>query len=120
VLADVELLRDHSAITELTHQHSDAVMGCAAAAIRAGSPDRALPRLRELCERDPFHEAAHAQLMIALAATGQQAAALGAFGILRRRLRDELGIYPGPEVAHVHTQILRQQLGSLYQHAESR
>jgi DNA-binding SARP family transcriptional activator/transcriptional regulator with XRE-family HTH domain len=112
VLADVELLRDHPAVAELAHRHSDAVLGYAETAIRAGLPHRALPRLRALCGRDPFHEAAHARLMIALAVTGQQAAALDAFSKLRHRLRDELGIGPGPELVRVHVQILRQQFRS--------
>jgi DNA-binding SARP family transcriptional activator len=78
----------------------------AAAARRAG---RALPPLRALCAREPFNEQAHAILMTALAATGQQAAAIGVFSELRRRLDRELGIRPGPQVAAAHLRILRQQ-----------
>jgi DNA-binding SARP family transcriptional activator/DNA-binding XRE family transcriptional regulator len=110
VLADIEQLRDHPAAIELAHRHAQVVMSHAEAAIRAAVPHRALRRLRDLCARDPFHEAAHAQLMIALAATGQQAAALEAFGRLRYRLRTELGISPGPGLSEAHAQILRQEL----------
>jgi DNA-binding SARP family transcriptional activator len=48
--------------------------------------------------------------MIALAATGQHAAALDAFGQVRRRLREELGMPPGPELAAAHLRVLRQQV----------
>jgi DNA-binding SARP family transcriptional activator len=48
--------------------------------------------------------------MIALAATGQHASALDAFGQVRRRLREELGMPPGPELAAAHLRVLRQQV----------
>jgi DNA-binding SARP family transcriptional activator len=49
--------------------------------------------------------------MTALAATGQQAAAVQVFWQLRCRLDSELGIRPGPQVAAVHVRILRQRAG---------
>jgi DNA-binding SARP family transcriptional activator/transcriptional regulator with XRE-family HTH domain len=108
VLADIDLLRDNPAATEWAHRRSDVVVRYAEVAVRAGIPGRALPRLRELCARECFNETAHAQLMIALAATSQQAAALEEFTKLRRRLDDELGVRPSPEVAEVYARILRQ------------
>lgn len=48
--------------------------------------------------------------MIALAAAGQHASALDAFGQVRRRLREELGMPPGPELAAAHLRVLRQQV----------
>jgi DNA-binding SARP family transcriptional activator/DNA-binding XRE family transcriptional regulator len=110
VLADIDLLRDYPAVTELAHQRADAVIGFAQAALGARTPQAALPRLRELCSLDPYNEAAHAVLMILLASAGQQAAALQAFTTLRRRLIDELGITPGPAVRQAHEQILAQRL----------
>jgi DNA-binding SARP family transcriptional activator/DNA-binding XRE family transcriptional regulator len=109
VLADLELLNGYPAVAEVTRCREDVVLrfaGAAAAARRAG---RALPPLRALCAREPFNEQAHAILMTALAATGQQAAAIGVFSELRRRLDRELGIRPGPQVAAAHLRILRQQ-----------
>jgi DNA-binding SARP family transcriptional activator len=47
--------------------------------------------------------------MLALAAVGQQAAALKAYEDLRQRLDSELGITPGPEVTGAHLCILRQE-----------
>lgn len=108
VLADIQLLRGHPAATELACRRSDAVVRYAGVAMRTAFPQRALPHLRELCAREGFNEAAHAHLMIALAAAGQQVAALDAFAALRRRLINELGLGPGPQLVEVQIRILRQ------------
>jgi DNA-binding SARP family transcriptional activator len=49
--------------------------------------------------------------MIALLALGQQAAGLRVYEDLRRRLDEELGVRPGPELAGAHMRVLRQELG---------
>jgi DNA-binding SARP family transcriptional activator/DNA-binding XRE family transcriptional regulator len=108
VLTGIDLLRAHPAATELAQRRSDAVMRFADVAVRVGVPHRALAQLRELCARDCFNEAAHAHLMTALAAVGQQAAALETFARLRRRLDSELGIRPGRQLVETHAQVLRQ------------
>jgi DNA-binding SARP family transcriptional activator/tetratricopeptide (TPR) repeat protein len=46
------------------------------------------------------------QLMLALHRSGRQADALRHFEHLRARLADELGVDPGPELRHVHQQVL--------------
>jgi DNA-binding SARP family transcriptional activator len=112
VLADVDLLRDYPAVTELAHQRVTAVSGFAEAALRARTPHIALPQLRKLCALDPYNEAVHAQLMLLLGAAGQQAAALDTFARLHRRLVDELGITPGPAVRQAQELILSQRLPS--------
>ena len=58
--------------------------------------------------REPLNEQAHAYLMTALAATGQQAAAVMLFGELMHRLDRELGIRPGPQLAATHVRIMRR------------
>jgi DNA-binding SARP family transcriptional activator/DNA-binding XRE family transcriptional regulator len=110
ILADVDLLRDHPAAVAMTRRRSEAVLGYADAAGRAGAHARAVPYLRELCAAEPFNEPAHARLMVALAAGGEQAAALHIFTGLRRRLDEELGISPSSLLTEAHTQVLRQQL----------
>ena len=109
VLEDVDLLRDHPAVAELTRHHGQAVLRFARAASAISCHERALPCLRGLCEREPLNEQAHAELMTALAAAGQQVTALQLFGQLSRRLDAELGIRPGPQAAATHLRILRQQ-----------
>ena len=109
-LADAEVLRGHPAIAQLCQQRADAVTSYAEAASAAGSPDRALPRLRELAAREPFNERVNARLMIALAASGQQVAALTIYDEVRQRLDDQLGVRPGAELAQAHAQVISQQI----------
>ena len=110
VLADIDVLRQHPAVIALAGHRADVIVRFGEVAARAGTPARALPELWRLCERERFHEPAHAQLMIALAASGQQARALGVFTDLRRRLDAELGIQPGAIVRRAHVRVLRQRL----------
>lgn len=106
-LAGLDLLRTHPSVTRLHRQWGSTVMYYADAAARLGGHDRVLPHLRFLAERDPLNERACACLMITLAACGQQAAAFAAYEQIRRRLDDEFGVRPGPELAGAHLRILR-------------
>jgi DNA-binding SARP family transcriptional activator/DNA-binding XRE family transcriptional regulator len=110
VLADIDLLRLHPAVTTLACTRTEAVVHYAEAAAAAQAHTRALPHLRALCARERFNERAHAHLMIALAADGQQAAALQVFADLRGRLDRELGIHPSAALVRAHVRVLRQQL----------
>lgn len=111
VLADVDLLRGHPAAVNMARRRAEAVLGYADAARSCpGAHARAMPYLRELCSAEPLNEATHARLMTALAATGQQAAALRIFAEVRQRLDDELGIAPSPLLAEAHARVLRQQV----------
>jgi predicted ATPase/DNA-binding SARP family transcriptional activator/class 3 adenylate cyclase len=62
--------------------------------------------LELLVSAHPMDETLWAQLMLALYRSGRQADALGAYQQARRRLVDELGIEPGPELAHLEHRIL--------------
>jgi DNA-binding SARP family transcriptional activator len=109
-LADVHVLLTHPALTNLRQQRAEVVLGYAEAASMAGWHNRVLPHLRQLAHAEPLNERVRARLMVALAGSGQQAAALHAYEDLRRRLDDELGIRPGAEVADTHMRVLRQQI----------
>ncbi len=111
VLAGLDLLQDLPVVVELTHRRDDVVQRLACAGAACGWHERALPHLRALCARDPYNEQAHAQLMAALVATGQQVAALRVFGELRRRLDRTFGICPGPQLVAAHMQIRGPQAG---------
>jgi DNA-binding SARP family transcriptional activator/tetratricopeptide (TPR) repeat protein/DNA-binding XRE family transcriptional regulator len=108
--ADAEVLRDHLAVGNLVQRRADAVLRYADAAREIGGHARVLPLLEALAREDSLDERVHARLMVALAGTGQQAAAIGVFEGLRRRLDEQLGVRPGPEVASAHQQILRQEI----------
>jgi DNA-binding SARP family transcriptional activator len=109
-LADIELLQPHPALAELRRLWSDMVMDYADTSSALGWHARVLPYLRALTQREPLDERAHACLMIALAGTGQQAAALQAYAEIRERLSDQLGIDPGAELAEAHARVLRQDI----------
>jgi DNA-binding SARP family transcriptional activator len=109
-LADIELLQPHPALADLRRLWAGLVMDYADTASALGRHARALPYLHALTQREPLDERAHACLMIALAGTGQQAAALQVHAEIRERLSDQLGIDPGAEVAEAHARVLRQDI----------
>jgi DNA-binding SARP family transcriptional activator/tetratricopeptide (TPR) repeat protein/DNA-binding XRE family transcriptional regulator len=109
-LADLDLLSGHPAVTGLARRRAEVVTDFAETAIGAGLPDRVLPHLQALADSDPLDERAHAWLMLALAGTGQQAAALAVYERSRRRLDEELGIGPGAELMRAHELVLRQEV----------
>jgi len=97
-LADVEDLQPHPAVADLVRRRSAVITDYARAASAAGLHDRALPHVWALAAWEPLNERAHAQLMIALAGSGQQAEALRVYAEVQQRLDDQLGIVPGPEL----------------------
>jgi DNA-binding SARP family transcriptional activator/DNA-binding XRE family transcriptional regulator len=111
MLADTELLHGYPAVIEATRRRGEVVLRFARGAVGTWQ-ERTLPHLRALCASEPFNEQAHAQLMVTLAATGQQAAAVELFGQVRRRLDRELGVLPGEQLTAAHLRVLRQQVGT--------
>ena len=111
-LADIEFLRHHPAVVGLAWARAAVIARYADTAFSAKLPGRVLPHLRDLASRDPLDEKAHARLMIALASTGQQAAALRVYGGLRDRLDRQLGVCPGDELTQAHARVLHQDLPS--------
>jgi DNA-binding SARP family transcriptional activator/DNA-binding phage protein len=109
-LANVDLLRGHSEVVRWSRRRAELVTEYARAASGAGWHRPVLGALRELAAREPLNEQAHAQLMIALAGCGQQGEALGVYRELCRRLDDELGMPPSPDLAEAHQRVLRQEI----------
>jgi DNA-binding SARP family transcriptional activator/tetratricopeptide (TPR) repeat protein/transcriptional regulator with XRE-family HTH domain len=108
-LADIDRLAGHPLLVAIADERIAAVLQYADLVGVLGSHDRALPGLRELAGRYPLHESLHARLMVALAATGSQAAALTVFDQIQRRLADELGIDASPELLEHRQRVLRQE-----------
>jgi DNA-binding SARP family transcriptional activator len=111
-LEDIEVLYGHPVVTELARQRDAVVIEYADAAAAAGLCGRVTGHLEALAAREPLDERAHARLIIALAATGQQAAALRVYQELAARLDAELGVRPGPELCLAHLRVLRQRVPS--------
>lgn len=109
-LADVRILRSHPALGSLLRQFRATIIDQAQTACGAGLHQRSLAWLEDLIIREPFDEKAHAHLMIALAGSGEQAAALRVYEDLRQRLDEQLGLLPGPELRDAYQRILRQEM----------
>jgi DNA-binding SARP family transcriptional activator/tetratricopeptide (TPR) repeat protein/DNA-binding XRE family transcriptional regulator len=107
---DVPVLGSHPAVAELLRRRAEVVAGYAQAACGLGWHERVIPLLEAVARTEPLNERVHARLMVALAGAGQQAAAVAVFEGLRRRLDEELGVYPGAELAEAHQRVLRQDV----------
>jgi DNA-binding SARP family transcriptional activator len=79
------------------------------ARLELGEHVELIGNLEMLVRRHPFRELLTGQLMLALYRAGRQADALRAYSRLRHRLRDELGIEPGRDVARLEEAILLQK-----------
>jgi DNA-binding SARP family transcriptional activator len=109
-LADLDLLAGHHALFGLRRRGAAVASGFAEMAIGAGWHDRVLPYLEAFAGRDPLDERLHGWLMLALAGTGRQAAALACYDVLRRRLATRLGVRPSPVLVEAHARVLRQDV----------
>ncbi|MGI5183679.1 BTAD domain-containing putative transcriptional regulator [Dactylosporangium sp. CA-152071] len=91
----------------LDREYEATAREAADAALAAGAPAVVLRAVEAAADRAPLDEALQARLMLLLAATGQQAAALRRYDTVRARLRDDLGLDPGAEVAAARDRVLR-------------
>jgi DNA-binding SARP family transcriptional activator/tetratricopeptide (TPR) repeat protein/DNA-binding XRE family transcriptional regulator len=108
VLADLGAqLRQHPAAVAAMRRRASAVTAYADLAIASDLPHLAIDQLRPLCADEPLNEGLHARLMVALAAAGEQAAALRSYDDMRRRLDEELGVEPGTQLREAHVHVLR-------------
>ena len=67
-----------------------------------------VPELEQLAAEHPERERLAAGLMLALYRAGRQTEALAAYQAARRRLIEELGLEPGPELRELERRILQQ------------
>ncbi|MEU5193149.1 BTAD domain-containing putative transcriptional regulator [Streptomyces scabiei] len=103
-------LREHPSAVTLTRLRLTVLQAYADSALARGTSENALHELRRTADLEPLHEGVHARLMLALAVSGEQAAALSLYTALRDRLDDQLGVRPGPELADAHLRVLRMDL----------
>ncbi|ACU34352.1 AfsR/SARP family transcriptional regulator [Actinosynnema mirum] len=79
----------------------------AAAELELGHHLEVVGELRQLVAEHPFRERLVAQAVLALYRSGRRADALDAYQRFHRRLVDELGIDPGPDLRALHERVLR-------------
>lgn len=81
------------------------LMAAGEAQIERGHGDKALAVAQRLIHFDDFNEAAHRLAMRALAGSGERSSALRHFDVLRRKLKDEMGIEPDDATARLAAEI---------------
>ncbi|WP_433381418.1 BTAD domain-containing putative transcriptional regulator [Actinoplanes sp. CA-142083] len=99
--------RTHPLFVALEAELSQVARDAADASLRAGAAARLLPHLLRIAGWRPLDQALHARIVLALAADGRTAEALDAFREIRRRLADEVGLDPGPELRLAEERALR-------------
>lgn len=108
-LDDIEVMRNHPAVINLTQLRTEVTFEYADAVSLIGRHDLVLPYLRMLASSDLLNESAHARLMIALARSGRRAEALRLYDAIRKRLNDQLGVGPSAELTKAYACIRRKQ-----------
>lgn len=107
---DLDGLHDHPEVAALSEERLALAVEYARLASSLGWYDLVLPDLRKLTAQNPLDERLHAALMTALAGTGRQAEALGAYEAVCRRLDEDLGLLPGDELRAARTAVLSQKV----------
>ncbi|NGO71726.1 BTAD domain-containing putative transcriptional regulator [Streptomyces boncukensis] len=103
-LGDLEFLR--AAAERLAEQRLTALEALAETRLEMGQHHMLAGELDELSARHPLRERLRAVQLRALYRAGRQAEALSVYDELRKRLADELGVDPSPELAALHQAIL--------------
>ncbi|MGW4540301.1 BTAD domain-containing putative transcriptional regulator [Streptomyces chartreusis] len=90
----------------LASEHTVALLHSHEVQLRRGRHAEILPRLRELAADRPLDERMAGQLLTALYRSGLQAEALLHYDGIRKRLAEDLGVDPGPELRALHRLIV--------------
>lgn len=96
------------AITELEEVRGDAVESLIETLVEDGQPEEGTQAANSAVKSYPTRERLVAAFMLGLYQVGRQHEALKEFESLRRRLAEELGVDPGPQIRELHERILRQ------------
>ncbi|MEU1513336.1 AfsR/SARP family transcriptional regulator [Streptomyces sp. NPDC005811] len=91
-------VRCHPVFGALDRERLATAKDAADAALRAGCGELVVDELYRIADYHPLDEALQAKLMTALTAAGNRAEAVAVYAGVRGRLREDLGIGPGPEL----------------------
>ncbi|MBB5867844.1 DNA-binding SARP family transcriptional activator/Tfp pilus assembly protein PilF [Allocatelliglobosispora scoriae] len=106
-LADLPALRAHPKVAALADERQAALARYGEVMLHSGRPADGVAALEEAAAAQPLNEAWQAQLIRAYQATGQRSRAFASYHDTRRRLADDLGVDPGPELSEAHAVLLR-------------
>ncbi|PZG21119.1 BTAD domain-containing putative transcriptional regulator [Nonomuraea aridisoli] len=98
-----------AAAARLEEQRLSVLEDYADVRLALGQDASQIGELTELAAQHPARERFHGLLMRALYRSGRQAEALEVYRAFRARLRDDLGLDPGPELVALHQAILEQR-----------
>ncbi len=96
-------------IAGLRDLRGDALESLAETLLEQGEPEQALSETHHAVTDYPTRERLISAVMLALYQVGRQHEALEMFESLRRRLADDLGVDPSPDVRELHGRLLRQE-----------
>ncbi|MGH8879850.1 MAG: BTAD domain-containing putative transcriptional regulator, partial [Stackebrandtia sp.] len=102
-----------AAAARLNDSRLSTIEDYAEVALRLGRARHVLPDLLGLADANPLRQRLTARLMVALYQQSRTAEALRHFDSMAKRLADELGIDPSPELRELHARILRDDSGLL-------
>ncbi|MFJ5974604.1 BTAD domain-containing putative transcriptional regulator [Streptomyces sp. NPDC093060] len=100
-------LMDHPVAAEARNQRVTSALRLADLVLPQGRYEEVIDHLGPIARDHRLHEGVHARLVIALAGSGQRAAALEMFAAVDRRLRNYSGIGAGDELRQAQSAILR-------------
>jgi basic membrane lipoprotein Med (substrate-binding protein (PBP1-ABC) superfamily)/DNA-binding SARP family transcriptional activator len=84
------------------------------AALALGNHDQVVGEVQQAVDENPYRERFVSQLMLALYRSGRQAEALEVYERTRRRLDEDLGLVPSPELRDLSGRIVRQDAELLH------
>ncbi|MFI6229579.1 AfsR/SARP family transcriptional regulator [Micromonospora echinospora] len=107
-LADIPALAGHPRLVALDAERRAALARYSEAMIDVGRAVDALPVLESEAVVHPLDEGTQVRLIRSYHAAGHRAAAFRTYDAVRRRLVDELGVGPGPELVAAHAALLSE------------
>jgi DNA-binding SARP family transcriptional activator/Tfp pilus assembly protein PilF len=105
-LADVPMLSGHPKLVALAEERRAAVDQYADVLIAAGRAADAIALLEEEAVARPLDETVQVRLIRAYQGAGRRDQAFATFHAARRRLADDLGVDPGPQLVAVYADLL--------------
>ncbi len=99
-------LAQHHRFRAVVEEYGAAASWFAEACLLTGTAAEGLPLVAQASGARPFDEPLHAHLIRLYHATGRRSDAVRVYQTIRQRLRDELGLDPGPDLTEAYRELL--------------